>query len=748
MNLLIDLGFTNERIYKTTLIMSVMRCITFLFLILLFACRANGQTTYYISSSQGSDNNQGTISQPFQTLDKISSVSLAPGDEVLFKKGDRFLGHFIVNGSGSESQPIIISSYGEGSQPVISGQVGEAAGGDYEEAIFVHNHDNLVFENLCIENERLSYRTGTEKDVSHGIYVLNDIAGTRMNYTFRNLTVRNVYTLITVDPADQQTFNGFNPAGITLETTWNSAGKIGNIQGVIIETCVFINLQRLGVNISGGMHAAGVGTDKTNRTVDVIVRNNEFQHTGGTCVLPTFNYNCLIENNMFYHPGSTLDPRMVGRGSSVWPWHCINTVIQKNQCLHIRGILDSHGIHIDHKNYNTFVQYNYMEDCEGGFVEILGGNNNAVYRYNISINDGWRANPGWKNSNHTLWINNKVGSSVDYCTNSYIYNNTVYIDGNFSTAIDMQAEDTYVFNNIFYAENGTIGGKQVRLNDNGTSMLISNNLFYGNVNANFSKNDNNKQTGDPKFLAHGASSAIAYQLKSGSPAIDAGMVGAVPELPGAGQCVFKHVPALLTEDFFGNTLNTQYLNIGACNAKSGEVISEDQITITGLVSHASDYTFNSLESKQFHAGIIPANATNQKMIWTSMDPSIAVVADGLVTPLRNGSTKIIIETEEGKSKDTIAIQVKNDFTNSENIQARKLRIYPNPVNQGNFTIDFSYMVKEAKIELFDMEGKLCKSDFFRGMKDARMNASELDTGIYLVKIRYDDKIETHEVIIK
>jgi hypothetical protein len=29
-----------------------------------------------------------------------------------------------------------------------------------------------------------------------------------------------------------------------------------------------------------------------------------------------------------------------------------------------------------------------MEDCEGGFVEILGGNSNTVYRFNASVNDG------------------------------------------------------------------------------------------------------------------------------------------------------------------------------------------------------------------------------------------------------------------------------------------------------------------------------------------------------------------------
>ena len=96
----------------------------------------------------------------------------------------------------------------------------------------------------------------------------------------------------------------------------------------------------------------------------------------------------MIENNIFNKPGAKTNARMIGRGSAVWNWYSVNTVIQRNQAIGIRGILDSHGIHVDHSNVGTFIQYNYMEDCEGGFVEILGGNETAVYRFNISLNDG------------------------------------------------------------------------------------------------------------------------------------------------------------------------------------------------------------------------------------------------------------------------------------------------------------------------------------------------------------------------
>ena len=61
---------------------------------------------------------------------------------------------------------------------------------------------------------------------------------------------------------------------------------------------------------------------------------------------------------------------MIGRGSAVWNWYSINTIIQHNQSINAKGILDSHGIHVDHSNIDTFVQYNYMQDCEAHNVVV------------------------------------------------------------------------------------------------------------------------------------------------------------------------------------------------------------------------------------------------------------------------------------------------------------------------------------------------------------------------------------------
>ena len=544
----------------------ILLCFLFLSITTGFA-----QRQYYLSSSTGNDNNNGSQTQPWKTLSKISNTTLGPGDTVYFKKGDTFRGHYVVNGSGTEQSPITFTAYGTGNQPVISGSDHDDGGGDYREAILVENEDNMIFEDLEIQNHRTTSRSDVGDLVSFGIQVISSSAGTKNNFTFRDMTFKNVYGLLFVDPADQNAFNEFEVSGLTFKSSWG-----GVINNILIEDSYFTDLQRIGVHIK---NTSGKTSDK--RNTNIVVRRNEFFQIGGTCVLPIRTENCLIENNIFNQPGAKTNDKMIGRGSAVWNWYSINTIVQYNQAINAKGILDSHGIHVDHSNIDTFIQYNYMQDCEGGFVEILGGNQRAVYRYNISVNDGWRVNPNWANSDHTIWLNDKIGSEGGHPSyDSYIYNNTVIINksGNdaFDTAIDINGQNTRIFNNIFYAVNGSgIGNQQANYND--PNLMMTNNLFFGNIRNNFKTIDANRVEVNPDFYNEQSGDQYAFQIKASSQAIDAGAayVGdyAHPAIPVGASTIFANVDEYPTVDFFGNSLSGDSTpNIGASNAKNGEVV--------------------------------------------------------------------------------------------------------------------------------------------------------------------------------
>ena len=539
--------------------------------VLLLSFTLCAQNQYYLSSSTGNDNNDGSQTQPWKTLSKISNTTLGLGDTVYFKKGDTFRGHFVVDGSGTEQNPITFTSYGTGNQPIISGSDHDDGGGDYREAILVTNHDNMVFDGLEIQNHRTISRSGVGDLVSFGIRVEVSNSNVNLNnFTFRNMTFKNVYALYWVDPADQNAFNDFEVSGLTFISSWG-----GIINNVIVEDSYFTDLQRIGVHIKNTM-----GKTSTKRNTNFVFRNNEFFQIGGTCVLPVRTENCLIENNIFNQPGAKTNDKMIGRGSAVWNWYSINTIVQYNQAINAKGILDSHGIHVDHSNVDTFIQYNYMQDCEGGFVEILGGNQRAVYRFNISVNDGWRVNPGWSNSDHTIWLNDKIGGESGHPSyDSYIYNNTVIINksGNdaFDTAIDIKGENTRIFNNIFYAANGSgIGNQQGNYGD--PNLMMTNNLFFGDIRNDFKTLDSNRSEVNPDFYNEQSGDQYGFQVNASSQAIDAGIAYtgnyAHPAIPVDASTIFANVEEYPTLDFFGHSLSGDSTpNIGASNAKNGEI---------------------------------------------------------------------------------------------------------------------------------------------------------------------------------
>ncbi|ANQ51740.1 T9SS type A sorting domain-containing protein [Flammeovirga sp. MY04] len=624
-----------------------------LFLILAsILCSAIYAEDYYLSSVSGSDTNAGTsANSPWKTLSKMNSIQLGPGDRVLFKSNETFRGEFIVNGSGAEGNPIIITSYGTGSKPIVTGQVGEAGGGDYMQAILVENNDNIVFDGLEIQNNRTVDRYDVDSKKAFGIHIRNFTDNTSLkNFVFRNMTFKSVYA---VEPIlYKPDFDKLEVSAIRVYNIQNTLDKVRNIQNVLVEDSYFTDIQRLGVHFKhDGANAIGNGTDKMNRIQDVVVRNCTFDHLGGSSVLPQRTYNCLIEHNMFDHPGASTDPRMPGRGSAVWNWHSINTVVQYNSCISSRGYLDSHGAHVDNENDYTFIQYNYMIDCEGGFVEILGGSNNSVYRFNVSVNDGWREDGGvtgaWWNSNHTIWISPDIMNKKPVrCEVNYIYNNTMVLDRNFETCIEIDAKDTHIFNNIFYTINGGgIGTKHTVIKTNDAPFVVDNNLYFGNIDSRFTDYDNNQVNADPSFTNTG-SGADKYKLNSNSPALYSGITNPGPAIPGAGTGIFADLPPYPTQDYYGNPVDyaSGNISIGAYNGvgdSGGEPVS-------GITVTPSQVTINDGQTVDLDETVAPENASNKRVSWTSSNESVATVDEyGVVTAIACGIANITATTLDG-----------------------------------------------------------------------------------------------------
>lgn len=153
-------------------------------------------TIYYIDSEGGTSLNNGlTEEEPLSSLSDVNTLSLNPGDQVLFSRGQCFNGSLTIEVSGSEENPIIFGAYGIGDRPQFFSRDGsiqvtkvktfslfeadhitlqnlDIQGG--ENAIFISNSSHVIIEGcrIGLHSEAGIVATGEHSEGSgsnHGI---------------------------------------------------------------------------------------------------------------------------------------------------------------------------------------------------------------------------------------------------------------------------------------------------------------------------------------------------------------------------------------------------------------------------------------------------------------------------------------------------------------------------------------------------------------------------------------------------
>ena len=647
---------------------------------------------YYVSSSQGDDQNNGlSIQSPFKSIDKLNSLQFNAGDTIYFKSGDYWEGMFWLNGSGSFIDPIVIDVYGGNNRPIINGF-------GYQASILIYNDQHIHINGLELYNSHshldsswsigpstismqtpnlfsngpnntwtnvysaceigdgnngsqqtftinvtnlpqqgANYRSirtvanqnwyfapaqalslglntitvnavnfdrtvkfqfssgdvefdaislngvsiysglggsvkklagfggeenswGSGKNVRFGIKV---VASTQdlENFSFNNLYIHDIY------PTTDNANNIHKGYGIKLETQsdtvsglLNTISNIKVINSIISETGHYgFWIKSLGLN--------GIDTIKNNQ---ILVENCVFEHTGGSGFVPNKSENVLVQNCIFNHTGSDVDNRMWKRGSGMWPFDCKNVIAQHNKFMNAHGPMDSYGSHIDYGNENVVFQYNYSYNNEGGFAEVLGDNINCGYRYNISVNDGYREDPNgtpWAAKGKIFWVSNFCGQNPIRCpsTATFFYNNTVFVNDTLNPEIYFWPDvgDVHVYNNIIVVgQNGEMIPTLIENNLN--DINISHNLFYDSSRVDLDSDlENNALYGDPLLLNSvnlGENNPNAYKIENNSPASGSGFL-----INGSTDSTnyLQHNGGL---DYFGNSVSHHFpSNIGAFN---------------------------------------------------------------------------------------------------------------------------------------------------------------------------------------
>ncbi len=86
-------------------------------------------------------------------------------------------------------------------------------------------------------------------------------------------------------------------------------------------------------------------------------------------------------------------------------------------------------------------------------------------------------------------------------------------------------------------------------------------------------------------------------------------------------------------------------------------VAEPTTHVTGVTLNKSSMTITAGTSDSLVATVSPDNASNKSINWTSTNPSIVVVNDGVVTGVKEGSAVVIATTVDGGKTATCAVTV-------------------------------------------------------------------------------------------
>ncbi len=431
--------------------------------------------TIYVDALKGDDAASGLKkSKAIKTLDQLASMNLGAGDQVLLKGGQTHYGTIELVGIKDcdlADKTLHIGSYGSSKATLdFSG---------YPAGVLIHSSSNIDITDIKIT---ANGSPSTEKHMLRdadintrdriGVQFVNRKYDSTSPGNLSNVNIYNVdfydiyyYNLDDKDiPTNRPCRSWSEPSihyGYGIRARNEAPATM--IENIVVQDCTIRNVSNMGVQMSGGNNS---------------IFNNmkfsgcSFHKTGGPGYMFANCNNVVLEKSKTYYSGSFDDPRKWGRGSGMWLMNCEGFLIEHNHFEGASGIGDSCGAHIDHGNRNVTIQYCFSKNNAGGFVEVLGKNRNCSYRYNISVDDGWRnskkVDPDQSDKYWSGTTALTLGTLISVCG---------YTGGDF-----IGPYQTYIYNNTIVSTDeradGFINPFVFQIATSATGVLVANNIFY------------------------------------------------------------------------------------------------------------------------------------------------------------------------------------------------------------------------------------------------------------------------------
>ncbi len=349
--------------------------------------------TYYVSSSQGSDLNDGlSEGGAWASFNNVNSLQLGPGDKVLLKRGDVWTQELHLTGKGAEGKYIELGAYGSGDRPRIV-----RSDKAYDKCIVIEGPSYWKISDMDCRNAKL------------GLYLRYDL-----DYYNSDVTVSNCY-FKDMDNTD------VNPADHNYELAWSTGIWLGGrasafdpdhniLSGLTISGCGFENC------------TTGFGTNWYFPPVYYSrLTNFTMEDCWATGIL-----NGIIHLN--HTTGGTVSRcRMLGGGgyfedgvTAGFMQDCENVTIDDCEFAYMTrdNCPDGVGFDFEGGNINCTFSNNVIHDCHGAAVLVMTGGasvDNSGIRiedctfYNNAL-DAWDSGNAYEmkchDSDNSGWLTN------------------------------------------------------------------------------------------------------------------------------------------------------------------------------------------------------------------------------------------------------------------------------------------------------------------------------------------------------
>ena len=98
------------------------------------------------------------------------------------------------------------------------------------------------------------------------------------------------------------------------------------------------------------------------------------------------------------------------------------------------------------------------------------------------------------------------------------------------------------------------------------------------------------------------------------------------------------------------------------------------VPVTAVKLSQTEVTLNILDTIVLTATVLPENATDKSVTWSSSNEAVATVIDGKVTALTEGEASIVVKTNDGGFTDTCKVVVKIPFIHVTSVTLDKTEI--------------------------------------------------------------------------